>query len=34
VDMKLTKKSALLELHCIDPKHKQNGDHRQISLTG
>jgi hypothetical protein len=32
--MKFTKKSALLELHCIDPKHKQNRDKRQISFTG
>ena len=32
VDLKLTKTSALLELHCIDPTHKQHGDRRQISL--
>lgn len=32
VDMKLTKTSADLELHCIDPTHKQHGDRRQISL--
>lgn len=32
VDMKLTETSADLELHCINPKHKQNGDRRQISL--
>ena len=34
IDMKLTERSADLELHCINPKHKQNGDQRQISLTG
>jgi len=34
VDMKLTEKSADLELHCINPKHKQQGDQRQILLTG
>ena len=32
VDMKLTKQSADLELRCIDPKHKQHGDRRRISL--
>ena len=34
VDMKLTKQSADLELRCIDPKHKQHGDRRRISLLG
>ena len=34
VDMKLTEMSANLELHCINPKHKQHGDRRQISLKG
>jgi 3',5'-cyclic-AMP phosphodiesterase len=34
VDMKLTKQSADLELLCIDPKHKQHGDRRKISLIG
>lgn len=33
VDMKLTETSADLELHCIDPKHPQHGDRRQISLN-
>ena len=32
VDMKLTKTSADLELQCINPKHKQHGDQRQIIL--
>ena len=32
LDMKLNKESADLKLHCIDPKHKQHGDRRQISL--
>jgi Icc protein len=32
VDMKLTKTSADLELHCINRKHKQHGDRRQVSL--
>ena len=32
VDMKLTEASADLELHCIDPKHKQHGERRQICL--
>ena len=32
VDMKLTQQSADLELRCIDPKHKQHGDRRRISL--
>ena len=32
VDMKLTEISADLELHCIDPKHKQHGDRRRIGL--
>ena len=34
VDMKLTEMSADLELHCINRKHKQHGDRRQISLKG
>ena len=34
VDMKLTAKSADLELHCIDPKHRQHGDRIQIVLKG
>ena len=34
VDMKLTKQSAGLELHCIDRKHKQHGDLIKISLIG
>ena len=32
VDMKLTEMSADLELHCINRKHKQHGDRRQIGL--
>ncbi len=32
VDMKLTEMSANLELHCINPKHKQHRDRIQISL--
>jgi 3',5'-cyclic-AMP phosphodiesterase len=32
VDMKLTEKSADLELHCINRKHKQHGENRQVSL--
>jgi Icc protein len=32
VDMKLTEISADLELHCIDPKHRQHGDRRRIGL--
>ena len=32
VDMKLTETSADLELHCINRKHTQHGDRRQISL--
>ena len=32
IDMKLTKKSADFALHCIDPKHKQQGDRIQIVL--
>ncbi|MDF1862402.1 MAG: metallophosphoesterase [Verrucomicrobiales bacterium] len=32
VDMKLTEMSADLELHCINPKHQQHGDRRQVSL--
>ncbi len=34
VDMKLTERSADLELRCINRKHKQHGDRRQISLKG
>ena len=34
VDMKLNAKSADLEFHCIDPKHKQSGAQRQILLIG
>jgi 3',5'-cyclic-AMP phosphodiesterase len=34
VDMKLTEKSADLELHCINPKHPQHGERRKISLIG
>ena len=34
IDMKLSEKSADMELHCIDPKHKQNGARWQISLIG
>jgi len=32
VDMKLTEMSADLELHCINRKHRQQGDRKQISL--
>ena len=32
VDMKLTETTADLELYCINDKHKQHGDRRQISL--
>jgi len=32
VDMNLTETKADLELHCIDPKHKQHGEKKQISL--
>jgi Icc protein len=32
VDMKLSEASADLELHCINRKHKQHGDRRQIGL--
>ena len=34
LDMKLTKKSADLELRCIDPKHRQYGEQRKISFIG
>ena len=34
IDMKLTERSADLELHCIDPKNRQHGNQRQIPLTG
>ena len=34
VDMKLSGKSADLELCCIDPKHTQHGDRIQIILKG
>jgi len=33
VDMKLTGKSAELQLHCIDNKHKQHGERRQLSFN-
>ncbi len=32
VDMKLTETSADLKLHCINPKHWQHGDRRQVNL--
>lgn len=32
VDVKLTKRSADLELRCIDPKHKEHGARRRIVL--
>ena len=32
VDMKLSQQTAQLELRCIDPKHKQHGEKKQISL--
>ncbi len=32
VDMKLTKTSADLKLHCINSKHKQHGERRQVSF--
>ena len=32
VDMKLTKQSADLELHCINRKHPQHGERKQIGL--
>jgi len=32
VDMNLTKTTANLELRCIDPKHMQHGEKKQISL--
>jgi len=34
LDMKLTKKSADLELRCIEPKHRQHGEQRKISFIG
>ena len=34
IDMKLSEKSADLELCCINPKHKQHGDRIQIVLKG
>ena len=34
IDMKLTERSADLELHCVDPKHKQNAAQRQILFIG
>ena len=34
LDMKLTKKSADLELRCINPKHRQHGEQRKISFIG
>ena len=30
--MKLTESSTDLELHCINRKHPQHGDRRQVSL--
>jgi len=33
LDMKLTETSADLELHCIDPKHKQHGERKQVRLS-
>ena len=33
VDMKLTKTSADLKLHCINLKHPQHGERREIGLT-
>jgi 3',5'-cyclic AMP phosphodiesterase CpdA len=33
VDMKLTKASADLELHCINDTHKQHGDRKRIGLN-
>jgi hypothetical protein len=32
VDMKLTETSADLELHCLNGKHTQHGDRKQVSL--
>ena len=32
IDMKLTERSADLELHCIDPKHPQDSDRLKIDL--
>lgn len=32
VDMRLSETSADLELHCIDPNHKQHGERRRIRL--
>ena len=32
IDMNLTEMSAYLELNCINPKHKQHGDRRQVVL--
>ena len=34
VDMKLSKTFADLKLHCINSRHAQHGDRRQISLLG
>ncbi len=34
VDMKLTEASADLELHCLNRKHTQHGDRREIRLKG
>ena len=34
VDMQLTQKSADLKLHCINLKHAQHGERREIGLTG
>ena len=32
IDMNLTETSADLKLHCINPKHTQHGERRQVSL--
>ncbi len=32
VDMRLTEMSAELELRCINPNHRQNGDQKQVTL--
>ena len=34
LDMKLTGKSAELQLHCIDHEHKQHGERLQVSFKG
>lgn len=30
--MRLTENSADLQLHCINPKHTQHGDRKQVTL--